>query len=375
MKRMNLLLVCGLAATISSPTLAQTGNQPGQNRPGQDRPGQQQPGQDREQDRLTRPGQQGGQQDAQQILRQLEGSWHIEIKMDPKLFGDRTMGADRPRTPGQDRDWDPTRDREDPTQRDGADPTQRDQDDPTQRDRTQRPGQENRPGQQEREGTLGADQQGMVTNRGYSQNRLILDDKVLHEAAVIITSGEGEPGAAAQSGSDQVQALSFLGFDDQSQQYSFVIMTDRSGKFNCNHGEYDASSKKITFEKEGRAGMSGMRSGQGDKPKLDNVKIVLEIVSNDEHKVTMYDTSASSTRSTPGMRDQDREEDRTPGVQPGQRQQDRQQTQSKEGKIVYEATYTRAEGQPGQQPGQQDRMPGQQRPNQPGQQPGGGGGQ
>lgn len=355
MKRTNLLLVCGLAAAISSPAMAQTGNQPGERQ----QPGQQ-PGQDQDrQERQSRLGQQGGQQDASNILKQLEGSWHIEIKMDPQLFGKSSaMGADRTRTPtpGQDRDQtDPTRDR-DPT-----DPM-RDRDDPTQPDRTPKPDEQNqRPGQPDR--TLGADQQGMVTSRGYSQNRLILNDKVLHEAAVIINSGQ-EGAAAGQSGSEQIQALTFLGFDDQSKKYSFVIMTDRSGKINCNHGEFDSGQKKITFEKEGRAAMSGM-SGQS---KLDNVKIVLEIVSNDEHKVTMYDTSASGQS---GLRQRQQDEERTPGVdRPGQQPDRAQPGQSPEGKVVYEATYTRADGE---QPGQPGQMPGQQRPTRPGQQTPGGG--
>jgi hypothetical protein len=368
MKRTNLLLVCGLAAAISAPAMAQTGNQPGQ-RPGE-RPGQQRdPTRDRDQDRL---GQQG-EQDASSILRQLEGSWHIEIRMDPKLFGHATLGADRPGvTPGlerpgggQDRDLDPTRDQDDPLRRDPADPAQRDQDDPL-RD----PGQPAQPGQPDR--VLGADQD-LVTSRGYSQNRLILNDKVLHEAAVIVSSGDEAGAGARPSGSEQIQALTFLGFDDQSSQYSFVIMSDRTGKINCNHGNYDASSKRITFEKEG---MMGMRTGQSRMGQdageltLENVKIVLEIVSNDEHKVTMYDTGAS-TRATPGLRDrEDREQDRAPGVDAGTRQQDRPQPgQDVQGKIVYEATYTRADGDApgaGQQPGQ---MPGQERP---GRQPGGG---
>lgn len=372
MKRTNLLLVCGLAAAISSPALAQ--NQPGQ-RPGEEpgrQPGQQ-PGQDRDmQQRQTRLGQQG-QQDAQNVLKQLEGSWHIEIKMDPKLFGKDASTRPSSRQPGQERDpldRDPTRDRDptDPTRdRDPTDPTQRDRD-PTQ------PGQQDRP---DTERVLGSGQDNMVTSRGYSQNRLILNDKVLHEAAVIISGGEGA--AAAQSGSEQIQALSFLGFDDQSQQYSFVLMTDRSGKFNCNHGKFDAGQRRITFEKDSSM-RSGAQMGQSGQLSLDNVKIVLEIVSNDEHKVTMYDTSATS-RTIPGQPDREREgqEDRTPGVDRPGGQQDRTLTgQDAQGKIVYEATYTRADGdvpgagQPGQQPGQ-DR-PGQTPGQRPGQdRPGGGG--
>ena len=91
------------------------------------------------------------------------------------------------------------------------------------------------------------------------------------------------------------RGLSFLSFDASAQQYHCAFLDSRSGQIHCDSGTYNESEKRIVFE-----GRRGNRSGEKSMHDDHNVRVVVEVLSPTQHRVTMYNLDgATMTPSTP----------------------------------------------------------------------------
>lgn len=94
------------------------------------------------------------------------------------------------------------------------------------------------------------------------------------------------------------RGLSFFSFDPSDSTYQAVFMDSKSGEICTRSGTYDASSRRIVFEGSGKDA-SGARDNKAGM-NLGDTHVVVEILSNDQHRVTMYKGSADSRTSTAG---------------------------------------------------------------------------
>jgi hypothetical protein len=296
------------------------------------------------------------------ILKELEGSWTVTVKVDSRFWHKEVGGA-----PGYES---PDRDANDRTENNDQDRDDNDSS-PTRDSRSPaaRPGSESEPA-------------GTKTLEGRAQTRLIFDDNILQEVVVLPgTSGPTDARSPERvESNDGLQMMSFLSFDEASRKYSIVIMNDKSGKMHFDTGTYDAAARRIVFNGYGAPAdvtpspldrtRDPSGAGRDDRtqpgqnrdnpssppnqpdrdldswtssPGYANVRVVLEITGPDEHRVTMYKSSPvadrpTTTTSTPG----------TPGTttRPGQPGSDPQtrtpDTEPLGGSVIYQATYKRS---------------------------------
>ncbi|MCC6907551.1 MAG: hypothetical protein IT430_06405 [Phycisphaerales bacterium] len=187
-----------------------------------------------------------------------------------------------------------------------------------------------------------------------------------------------------------IQSLSFFAFDPQHDAYTAVFMSDRDGEIHYRTGRYDVAARKIVFEDHQPTMLDrtptritpGNRErdlNEDDTPGIDkdrglnednsggferepattrsrelygntspfgeNVRVVVEIISDDQHRVTMYAGDVPGTE-TPAIR---------PSTTPGQTNPRTNPTQTPDrefnaneplpANVVYQAIYTRSSEQ------------------------------
>jgi hypothetical protein len=340
------------------------------------------------------------------ILNDLEGVWRVEVMVNADhwkaMEGDRSTEGLRPVRPidfPNDNERDTDRDRTNPTDptndpnrpRDpnnqddpgrptqpptpAADPTPSNPD-PDNPNRIKDPFKQTDPNQPSNQpGTRPSTQPGQPGNQlsnqpgmtgsktfvGYAEYQRVLNNNILQQKIVIpdmMGTGlgrtpqriDGSPTAPSTNpnlanNNEMFRGMSFLGFDAGSQQYHCVFMDSRSGGFHCDHGTYNESQKRLVFEGKGgdHADKPGMDKGMH---KTGNVRVVLEVLSPSQHRVTMYSadrsTTTTPTRTTPSS-------PATPSTTPGQPRDnnaDRDNVNTNlntaDGTIIYQATYTKA---------------------------------
>jgi hypothetical protein len=149
---------------------------------------------------------------------------------------------------------------------------------------------------------------------GYAETKLIMGDHILQQQMVVpdmLNDGLGrEPGrvdGAPAAGNEiainneMYRGMSFLAFDDASNEYTIVFLDSRRGEIHCDKGTYDESSRRIVFHGKDDHAVKG---GAGDRRMSDHgdVRVVLEVLSPTQHRVTMYasDVSGAGTRTGTG---------------------------------------------------------------------------
>lgn len=259
------------------------------------------------------------------------GVWRVDVTVNPELWMhsgagkvDRTKSPSGVNQPNQAL-RDPTRPTTDPERTTKTPPV-----DPK-RDATVNPNDPDNPNRikdpfkrdtdSSRAGQPGSTQPGSVEKMiggksfvGYAETRLIMGDHILQQQIVVpdmMNDGLGrEPGrvdGAPGAGNDMVtnngmyRGMSFLAFDDAANEYTIVFLDSRRGEIHCDKGTYDESSRRIVFYGKGD---HAARGADGDRHVKDHgdVRVVLEVLSPTQHRVTMYasDMTGGGTRTGAG---------------------------------------------------------------------------
>ncbi len=225
---------------------------------------------------------------ASAVLDQLEGIWAVDVRVDAEHWSEMQRSKERRdemRRPGN-RQTDP---KERPTRSNERDD------------------------ERKTEGET-------IRFSGVAENQLVLDDTVLRQRIVMA----GGSGATRGSATSTISGLSFFAFDPERDRYEAVFMRS-DGTMHTDTGKYDARSKRIVFD-----GREPARQGRGQ-----NVRVVLEVLSADTHRVTMY---SGAVPNRPSGDDSDNSNDRDA--------RDEQRSNELGENVVYQATYSRApEGQ------------------------------
>ncbi len=333
MRTQDILMTCGSVISIvaATPALPQQG-QPGQNEPAR------QPGQTT----TTQPGQTQPGRTTSNIgqfnLRDLEGVWRVDVNVNPQIFKAQKSTTSTS-TPGIDTGKDKDLDRDQPGQ-----------------DRTP-------PGQ-----SGGLSSSSTSSFSGFAESDLIFNDRVVRQEIVIPdmkvqgASSSGVSGGAigqppsttttGRSGSDIFRGMTLISFDEQNRKYHIAFLDNQHGEIKHCTGTYDPSQNRIVFNSmASTSGTSTLRTSSGSGLP-ENVKVVLEVLSPDSHRVTMYQPSSSSTTSTPTTPSTRTDPTRPPttppgqtGGQPGQPGQPSTIAMGdSEGTVIYRATYNKATG-------------------------------
>ncbi len=123
------------------------------------------------------------------------------------------------------------------------------------------------------------------------------------------------------------RGLSFISFDADSQQYHCAFLDSRSGKIQSDCGTYNESEKRIVFN--GREDTGAAEKGAKGARADHNVRVVVELLSPTQHRVTMYNLDAASPTGRPGQ-------PRDPSTPTA--------ALDRETDVIYRATYTKASG-------------------------------
>jgi hypothetical protein len=171
---------------------------------------------------------------------------------------------------------------------------------------------------------------------GYAETRLILGDNVLQEKIIIpdmLLSGagktpgrvDGAPTTVPTSADDNMfRGLGLISFDPSSQEYHCVFVDSRSGTMHHDTGTYNESEKRLVFD-------GGKRSEPGKPGMHENVRVVVDMISPTQHRVTMYGSDAASRGRSP-----------TIPPTPNTPLPENTKATDREGSIIYQATYTKA---------------------------------
>ncbi|CAG0982915.1 hypothetical protein PHYC_01865 [Phycisphaerales bacterium] len=240
------------------------------------------------------------------ILKRMEGVWKVEFRSAPS-FGKENVNPGAPARPD---DNQPNRDKDKPDQPD--------------RNRD------------------------AVTTSGIAETKMVMNDAVLHQRAFMLGGLPGSEGSGtpARSQSDPVEFASYLSFDKPAERYSMVIVCGKDGSIKFGTGRFEATATRIVFESDStdhRPDRSSpdIKPGGQNQPAINprdsgsaygfgDARVVLEILGNDQHKVTMYAKSPSATA--------------TPPAQPSSPAGTPARTATEQSDILYQATYTRADG-------------------------------
>lgn len=320
-----------------------------------------------------RPTDRANRSDAPAALTHLEGVWRVDVKVNPRLFkGDKDkMGGhskdskDWNKQPGDNsKDWN-----KEPGDRQPGSATDPRQPDP----RTADPKQPSAPGtdaNRQNPTDASARTGGVHSCTGYAVSDLIMGDRILRQTfasndmtnfdgsagkmttpsttgsgttnATPGTTGSGASnqtpgttgtsgttGAARPSGAESrltmdsgaFRGLSFISFNAGSGTYDAVFMDSHSGEICTRTGTYDATSNRITFQGS-KDEASKAKGSTGADRKMDmprDVRVVVEILGHDQHRVTMYQGDATSSDNIANM-----------------------DIAAPNSNVVYTATYTRA---------------------------------
>jgi len=381
MNARTLICVCGAAAAIiSAPALAQQGTTPSTPRPDSTRQPASTTRSDQTQQQRDAMGKPGAQ-DTARVLSRLEGVWKVEVSMNESwtkaagMHGDKSKDA-MSRT---DANRDANRDASNPdaNRPAGTQPGDRDRDgmNPTNPQRTDRDLESGRPA-----GLRSTDSKSFT---GYAERRLVLGENILQESIVIPAMGfdgmkqenpASRPHDTMHTGDDAnaFRGMSFLSFNEETDNYRIIFMDSQHNDIHVDSGEFDASRNCIVFNGESdkswksdsskTTGTPGTKSDPADfgrQPGRDkdmkltgksghsqrgDVRVVLEILGNDQHQVTMYKVGADANR--PGEPRTGTPANTTPAA--GQPNANRPDTMrdlpANAESIVYRAVYTRATG-------------------------------
>ncbi|HLO42652.1 MAG TPA: DUF1579 family protein [Phycisphaerales bacterium] len=166
--------------------------------------------------------------------------------------------------------------------------------------------------------------------------------------------------------------VSFIAFDENSRTYSIAFMDSMHGEIRYDTGTFDAASNRIVFDGRDPGTGGGMNRPSSASPPStpatgtpradtrqtasghDNVRVVLELLGNDQHRVTMYkvggvqnipeldrNASTPTPAATPGNRNQPAE---SSSGQPSTPSSTDARSFEKPGNIIYQATFTRTSG-------------------------------
>lgn len=347
-----LICACGAAAALlSTPLFAQSGTNPANpSRPSTDR----QPTETRPTVRPTDARPASGQTSDSALLSRLEGVWKVEVSLHDAWSELKHMRQDKPAEPMT---------RPDPN--------------------TPRPAQ---PEDRNRDTTAAGTAK---TFTGYSERKLVLGDNILQESIVVpdMPSGtmktdgmrDAGPDSATQNREDEFRGMSFIAFNEPAQTYQIVFLDSMHNDIHVDSGRYDAQSRALVFhgksdghksdgyksdgQKSINPGGSGTQPGHESDPAdfsrkpagedvskgdskhragYGDVRVVVEVMSDDQHRVTMYRQNAMATTTRPT----DAQNNRPGTGQPGDaaRPDDNRLTASASEAIVYRAVYTRATG-------------------------------
>jgi hypothetical protein len=353
MNARNLICVCGAAAALFvTPAMAQQGTNPAPRpatprEPGAAQPATpSQPGQ-RDQDRDRR----AGDAEVSSVLERLEGVWKVEVSMNDSMS----------KKPDDMKNKQPNE--QDPARRDAT--TSRDDKTPA-----------------------GLQTTTSKTFSGYAERKLVLGENILQETIVVPDMDMGmkdrQPTQTPspdgnRADHDGFRGMSFISFDEGDQSYRIVFMDSKHNDMHVDAGTYDASRSRIVFHgKEGKhmdgsAKHNGTKSGTQsdpadfarqparDKDMMPNggkrfsdhgdVRVVVEIIGDDQHRVTMYKVSSDMDVTRPGEPRTGDPAASRPASTPGtQRDADKNNPDTMRDfpanaeAVVYRAVYTRASG-------------------------------
>lgn len=147
---------------------------------------------------------------------------------------------------------------------------------------------------------------GGKTFSGYAETKLVLGGNILQQTIVVPDMMQGNdagrrdnvPGAGIAANDQMYRGMSFIAFDNNSNEYGIVFLDSRQGTIHCDRGTYDESGRRLVFN--GHEG-SEMSAPKDDMHKMDhggNVRVVLEVLSPTQHRVTMYALDGGSGSST-----------------------------------------------------------------------------
>lgn len=366
-----LLATCGLAAALATPSIAAA--------------------QPADRDNTRQYGTQTGQDarrnasDGKALLEKLEGVWKVEATVDAGQWKESKQGGTDANRPNQRRDADAERNtRRTPDQR------------------------------RDRQDSMNADEDNQQLT-GMAETRLVLGGSVLRGNAYM-TKGEGDTRkTAGRNDSEQaMHGISYISFNAETGSYTAVFMSSRDSEIMYNTGTYDTANRRIVFNANGSSSTSQSdawsdrdpmnrdrtnrdrdtrdradrdqpgREGEARNPwanpdeRDDNrrtgtttpgqdgdVTVVLEVLDDDTHRVTMYKgtPNLAANNARPGnMRDRDTtrpgsapgqdttrpgtapgQDTTRPGTMPGRDNAERDDRSSTlENNMIYRATYTRA---------------------------------
>ncbi|UYV13279.1 MAG: hypothetical protein NCW75_03095 [Phycisphaera sp.] len=390
MQAKQLILVSGMAlAMIATTATAQSRNN--DNR----RDGVQQDGRDRLGEASRAARQEGQRSTANNILTSLEGIWNVNIQVNRTQWdamtrsrlgttdSDRT-GLNRDRldstNPDQGTDRNP---RERDIEREGTEIDR--QDGTREQDRRDR---ENIQERGERGSERGSGQ--MSSADGMARSNAILGGNILQTKSIFGADGattrsttgrtpdrqDRDAGNNPQRDADRqaqerdgmgqmdnsnLQSMSFLGYDQNSDEYNLALMTGQSGTIHNFTGKFDRSDRRIVFKSVDSSPVSTSttdrrstdRSGTTTSgTQMKDMTMVLRMDGNDTYTVTAYSGSTTTTGTTDRgtdlggqpSRGDDRgtnNQDRDRGV--GDRQGQDATGSSLPANIIYKATYTKAD--------------------------------
>jgi len=337
-----LVLAAGAAVAVSMPVLGQDTDP---NRPA--RP----PAQPQPTDVVPRAPQPLSA-DTASILREREGVWRVEVDMKADLWR-----PGRSPRPGAER-----ADQNEPPLDAGRQPADR---------------------------QLPPSEADMVRLEGFAETNLAIGGSVLCER--IVLAGPGVKPAdtiGARNMPDAFQGISLLGFDEGADRYTIAIAGSHyPGRIHHGSGSFDTQQRRIVFEGMGGSRAMDMmrpshepgkmepgtphqpghtpetgdrRPGQapdqlgdmdsrqppGRSPAMPmhdrGVRVVLEVLDQDHHRVTMYRGSGPEGLRPATPNEPNRKNQPARPEQPGRAGE---QAGAEQGTVIYRATYTRASGQ------------------------------
>jgi hypothetical protein len=317
---------------------------------------------------------------APSILRDMEGVWRVEVQCGSEFsrMEHGKEGVDTRMKPAEpNRINDPNQPdankRENDYKTPGQPANENDRDNPN---RIKDPLQRSQPGENN------ASLMGSKTYVGYAETQLVLGDNILQQRIVIpemMRTGSGRTGAAIApdntntnnvgngnnttrtttspalgANSDEMfRGLSFISFDEGTQQYHCVFMDSRSGSMHCDSGTYNDSEKRLVFNGK-EVNRTGIDMADRGMHHDDNVKVVVEVLSPSQYRVTMYNANATGvapqnpavksptvppTENTPAPRTNNNDNKNTVN---NNNQPNNNAMNENEGAIIYRATFTKA---------------------------------
>jgi hypothetical protein len=210
--------------------------------------------------------------------------------------------------------------------------------------------------------------EGMRSYVGYAEAHLVLGDSILQESIMIpdldAKTAPGDSMAVREPGKHSFRGVSYLGFDAPSRTFTMTFMDSRSGRICYDTGSFEASENEITFQGHGmhkgkaekmehadhekadhdkanredhdkaRAEKHEMGEGMAMEHRLGDVRVVLEILGPDQHRVTMYRDASPMNK----------DEGSQPRPITGSDGDHNPAGKELASNVVYRATYTRARG-------------------------------